>query len=157
MILAVFIGLIALLCLYGEFFLPGGILALFAVIMMIASSLLFFMETEAILSGVIYSVSLILAGVFTAWLALKMIRRSNNSFCLKKDQEGFVSPFLEGNVLSKEGIVATELKPAGHVRIEGKLYQALSQGDFIEKGTQIEVIAIRGSHLVVKQKNKGNI
>lgn len=157
MILAIFIGLVGLVCLYGEFFLPGGILAFFAVIIMAGSSVLFFMQSSSVLPGVIYTAVLILSGVFTCLFALKMIRRSNNSFCLQKDQEGFVSASLEENLLAKEGVVSTELKPAGHVRIEGKIYQAVSQGDFIEKGSVIEVISMRGSHLIVKQKHKGTV
>jgi membrane-bound serine protease (ClpP class) len=147
-------GFVGILCLYFEFFLPGGILALCAVFFMLIGAFLFFWQSPAIWISALYLVFLILLSVMTCLLALKMIRRSKNSFCLKDDQEGYVSTALEDELVGKEGIVSTELKPAGHVRIEGKLYQALSQGDFIMKGKEVVVVSTRGSHVIVKVKNK---
>ena len=152
MLLAYFIGLVALLCLYLEFFLPGGVFALCAFFLMSGGATLCFWQASAIWVGAVYLASFALLAVLTSLLALKIVRRSKDSFCLKTDQEGFVSASFEEDLLGKEGSVSTELKPSGHVRIDGKTYQALSQGDFIVKGTNIEVVAMKGSHLIVKVK-----
>ncbi len=152
MILALFIGLVGLACLYGEFFLPGGILAVVAVCILIGSIIVFSFSGSEPFWIFCYGLFLLICSILVCKLALKNIRRSKDSFFLKQDQEGFVSSSLEQELLRKEGTVATELKPAGHVRIEGKVYQALSQGEFLEKGSIIEVVSIRGSHLIVKRK-----
>ncbi len=152
MILACFIGLIALLCLYMEFFLPGGILALCAFLLGIGGTALFFWKAPEFWLGAVYLAVFIFTALAVCFLALRTIRRSKDSFYLREDQEGFVSSSFEEDLVGKEGIVSTELKPAGHVRIEGAVYQALSQGDFIIKGTTVEVVTMKGSHLIVKIK-----
>ncbi len=152
MILACFISLIALLCLYMEFFLPGGILALCAFLLAIVGTSLFFWAAPALWLGAVYLSVFIVGALSVCLLALRTIRKSKDSFCLHENQEGFVASSFEEDLTGKEGVVTTELKPAGHVRIDGAVYQALSQGDFIVKGTVVEVVSMKGSHLVVKVK-----
>jgi membrane-bound serine protease (ClpP class) len=135
-----------------EFFLPGGILALCALLLALAGTSLFFWATPALWLCAVYLSVLIAAALAICLLALRMIRKSKDSFCLHEDQEGFVASSFEEDLTGKKGVVTTELKPAGHVRIEGVIYQALSQGDFIVKAAVVEVVATKGSHLVVKLK-----
>ncbi len=152
MILAVFIGLLGLLCLYFEFFLPGGVLAFLGGVILIASCILFFFQSDSSLATFLYFVGLIVASALVCLFAIRNIRRSGkeNSFFLQKDQEGFTAASLAKELIGKEGVVSTELKPAGHIRIEEKVYQAVSQGEFLFKGSPVEVIAVKGAHLVVK-------
>ncbi len=152
MILAVFIGVLGLLCLYFEFFLPGGVLALLGGVILIASCIFFFFQSDSSLATFLYFVGLILASTLVCLFAIRSIRRSGkeNSFFLQKDQAGFTAGSLEEDLVGKEGVVSTELKPAGHVRIDGKVYQAVSQGEFLLKGSFVEVCSVKGSHLVVK-------
>jgi membrane-bound serine protease (ClpP class) len=152
MIFAIVIGLIALICLYLEFFVPGGVLALCFAVLGLLSVCLFFWQTETLWMGGVYLFLLLSASVGLCFLAIKIVKRSQNAFCLHKDQEGFTSPSVEEDLVGKVGSVATELKPAGHVRIEGKIYQACSQKDFLEKDSLIEVVSIERSHLIVKKK-----
>ena len=53
--------------------------------------------------------------------------------------------------MGKEGTVAANLKPAGHVSIEGKRYQAVSRMGYLDLGTKITVIGGEGGHLIVKK------
>ena len=154
MTLAILIGCASLLFFYFEFFVPGGILALIGAVVLIGGAVLFFFETNSPLFSFIYVLSfLLLAGVI-CYLALKHIRKSGkkDSFFLQNDQEGYSSAKMEEDLMGKEGVVSTELKPAGHIRIEEKVYQAVSQGAFLPKGSLVEVIQMRGSHVVVKLK-----
>lgn len=146
------IGAIAVLCLYFEFFLPGGVLALFAVILAFVGAWLFFTGAQELWMGALYLMGLVGLSLLISALALRQIRKSKDSFCLHADQEGFSTELLEAELLGKGGVVSSELKPAGHVRIEGKLYQAVSQGQFMGPGESVEVVSVRGSHLVVKAK-----
>jgi membrane-bound serine protease (ClpP class) len=146
------IGAVAVLCLYFEFFLPGGILALFAVVLAFIGAWLFFAGVQELWICAVYLVALVGCAALVSGLALRQIRRSKDSFCLHADQEGFSTGLLGKELLGKQGIVSSELKPAGHVRIEGQLYQAVSQGHFIGPDEEVEVVSVRGSHLVVKAK-----
>ena len=154
MILAVLIGLLGLLCLYCEFFLPGGVLAVLGGLILLSSVVLFFLHSTSPLWGILYLILLLMAAIFTCFLALKNIKRSGkqNAFFLQRNQSGFSAERIEENLIGKEGVVSTELKPSGHVRIEGKVYQALSQGEFVSKGTPVEVVLMKGSHVIVKLK-----
>ena len=154
MTLAILIGLACLLCFYLEFFLPGGVLAILGLLVLTGGSVLFFIETGSPLFTSIYVLAFLLLIALTCYLALKNVRKTgkNDSFFLQKDQEGYSSAKMEEDLLGKEGVVSTELKPAGHVRIEENLYQAVSQGGFLSKGTLVEVVQMRGSHVVVKLK-----
>jgi membrane-bound serine protease (ClpP class) len=52
--------------------------------------------------------------------------------------------------LGKQGVAVTALLPAGAIRVGGQTVDAVSAGMTIEKGTVVEVIAVRGVHLVVR-------
>ncbi|MBS0627311.1 MAG: hypothetical protein JSS09_03765 [Verrucomicrobia bacterium] len=159
MIVAVLIGLIGLLCFYLEFFIPGGVLAITGFMILTGSSVAFFLQTDSWGLGFVYVVFLLLASVFVCYLALKNVRKSGrrNSFFLQKSQEGFAVEKIEENLVGKSGVVCTELKPSGHVRIEEKVYQATTQGGFLPSGTDVEVIEMKGSHVIVKSKKEKNI
>ncbi|MBN2037899.1 MAG: hypothetical protein JW768_14250 [Chitinispirillaceae bacterium] len=55
-------------------------------------------------------------------------------------------------VQGKEGITITALHPAGSVMIDGKKYDVISRGDYIEKNVPVVVIAVEGNRIVVKKK-----
>ncbi len=48
-----------------------------------------------------------------------------------------------------KGEAATDLKPAGKVVIDNKMHEAMSDGDYITKGTKIQVVRLNGSVMVV--------
>lgn len=51
-----------------------------------------------------------------------------------------------------KGTVLATLRPAGKVQISDRIYDAISNGDFIEKGTPIVVVKIDGSVIVVDKE-----
>jgi membrane-bound serine protease (ClpP class) len=53
-------------------------------------------------------------------------------------------------LIGKRGVAISPLLPAGAIRIEGRTYDAISDGMSIEKGTAIEVVAIRNNAIVVR-------
>lgn len=64
--------------------------------------------------------------------------------------QGYVSNPKESGVVGKLGVAQTVLRPSGKVVIDGKLYDAYTRGDFIEKGQPVEVISDEGPALKVK-------
>lgn len=54
------------------------------------------------------------------------------------------------NLAGKKGQALTVLRPGGKIEIDGEIYDAISEGGFIEKGTNIVVTKHSTSSLVVK-------
>jgi membrane-bound serine protease (ClpP class) len=64
--------------------------------------------------------------------------------------EGYVATSVEQALIGKIGVAQTVLRPSGKVLIDGKLYDAYTRGEFIEKNESVEVISDEGSSLRVK-------
>jgi membrane-bound serine protease (ClpP class) len=62
------------------------------------------------------------------------------------------SPYT--GLLGKEGRAKTVLRPAGMVEIEGKVYDAMSRGEFIAAGEAVVVDEVRGNVLVVRRERR---
>lgn len=50
------------------------------------------------------------------------------------------------------GIVTSVLRPSGKARFNELLYDVVSEGDFIDSGTEIEIKKISGTKIVVSRK-----
>lgn len=154
-------ALIALLATGGlfliflEFFLPGMIFASFGSVALLASLVLFFLNYCA-LYGLFYFSCILLLLIVVCKIALRWIKKTKakDQFYLENSQEGYVAAQFDANAVGKQGIAFTELKPAGHVLIDGKLQQALSERGYISKGSAIHVIAGKGGHLLVKEQKE---
>lgn len=57
-----------------------------------------------------------------------------------ESKKGYTSSFIKEKMTGKTGIAHTVLRPSGKVMIDGKLYDAFTRSEFIEKGQSIEVI-----------------
>ncbi len=68
-----------------------------------------------------------------------------------KDEKGYLSVDSGNQYLDKEGISITELRPAGFIEIDGKKLDALSDGGFISKDTNIKVVRVEGSKIFVRR------
>jgi membrane-bound ClpP family serine protease len=53
-------------------------------------------------------------------------------------------------LVGQRGVAISPLLPAGAIRIEDRTFDAISDGMSIEKGTTIEVVAIRNNAIVVR-------
>jgi len=78
------------------------------------------------------------------WKKLGLLRRETK-------KEGYVAVKEEKHLEGKEGKAITMLRPAGVVEIEGKRYDALTDGEFIEKGKKIVVTRVEGGKIFVKR------
>lgn len=64
--------------------------------------------------------------------------------------EGYVSFVMSESLLGRKGTAETVLRPSGKVMIDGKMYDAYTRGDYIQKGQIVEVISEEGPSLKVK-------
>jgi membrane-bound serine protease (ClpP class) len=65
--------------------------------------------------------------------------------------QGYTANFIAGALSGKKGITETVLRPSGKVVVEGVIYDAYTRGEYIDKGTSVEVVNVIGSSLLVKK------
>ncbi len=88
--------------------------------------------------------TLVISGVIIAFLSKRMMKR----FILPGKE-------VESSVLSEidaRGVAFTDLSPSGKIEIAGAIYDAITEGIFIEKGSEIIVMRKEGSQLYVRKK-----
>lgn len=113
--------------------LGGDINALYAMLISLAVAILIFI--------------VILKRLPSSRLWNKLVLKDSTS-----DEKGFVSAAEHKNLIGKEGVVLSDLRPAGTALIDKIPVDVVSEGRFISKGTTIIVIAAFGSRVVVREK-----
>lgn len=74
-----------------------------------------------------------------------------NKMALETDTAGYHSSVSYDDLLGLEGITETLFRPSGNIIIDGKKYDAITEGEFINKGAKIKVILVEGNKIVVKE------
>jgi membrane-bound serine protease (ClpP class) len=54
------------------------------------------------------------------------------------------------NLVGKDGITATVLRPSGKVIIDGNYYDGVSESGFIEKGVKVNVVRFENAQVYVE-------
>ncbi|MEM6362643.1 MAG: NfeD family protein, partial [Bacteroidota bacterium] len=65
-------------------------------------------------------------------------------------EEGYISSFYKDDLVGKEGIAKTILRPSGKIIIDGELYDAYTRGNYLNKGDKVIVTSAEGTSLKVK-------
>jgi membrane-bound serine protease (ClpP class) len=153
MIPFILLGLGLLLVLI-EFYIPGAIMGIIGGFLIFASIILFGTSDHNGIEILFFVIGAAVGLVFIVRFAIWRIysTRKENTIFLDQDQAGFQASSFDKSLIGKEGTVFTDLKLSGHVMIEGKQYQALSQTGYIIKGKPVVVIGGQGAYLIVKLK-----
>lgn len=160
-ILVFIIGLALLLI--EIFYIPGfGLLGILGIIMMIGA--IFFgligefpvISENEISNAIIQLAASLIASIvflFILWRFLpgtpiwgRLILATSET-----QKEGFVSNPDLSFLVGKRGKALSFLRPAGIVLIDGKRYDVISEGDFIQKDEEVEVTEVIGSKIIVKK------
>lgn len=152
------------------FLLPGTLVAGAAGILSLGAGLLLAMQ-DFVLPGdpvqwdTLRSNLLLLFGLAILGPAISMVfvrrftRTRLGSRLTAEPPPGFAGsvagPALEGSgppgaLAGYRGRALTPLRPAGRVEVEGQPYDARSTGAFLEPGTPVEVVGVRGTGLLVR-------
>jgi len=149
-----FLGL-GLLLIFIEFFLPGGVMGAAGGVFIIVSIVFFVVQAQSLLAVILYLLAtLFFVGVLMRF-ALWRLRKGNlKGIYLNSAQEGYFASEYAKDLIGKEGKAFSDLKPSGHILVEGKRYQAVSKVGYVTKGTEIVVVGGEGGHLIVKKITK---
>jgi len=153
-LLTAFLYVMGMVLLMIEALMPGfgvagisGIVLVLASIVMISSS---FFQAILLLVGTTAIAVILVAALYRMGYGKRFVK----SMILnteQKNEEGYVSTKGYEKYLGMRGTVATPLRSAGTVIIDGNKIDAVSEAEFIDKGIEVEVIKIEGSRIVVKR------
>lgn len=144
---------VGLFLVYMEFFLPGGIMGACGAILLVSGFVFFAMESQSMWATVAFTLGTLFGAGAVMKVALKRIQMAEpeSSVYLDADQEGYRAPSYDSQAIGKEGVALSDLKPSGHVSIDGKRMQAVSKAGYVEKGSEIVVIEGKGAYLIVRK------
>ena len=151
-VLLLFIGGISLIGL--EMFIPGGIVGTVGIITVIYAIIYINKSTYHI--AFILVISLILAtiqfyvnrNVFHKRLTLLDRLVLNDSI---STEDGYVASESRLELIGKKLQAYTDLRPAGVAVLGNEKLDVVTDGDFIEKGNEVEIIRVEGMRIVVKK------
>lgn len=151
-VVILFVGGVLLLIIEGFVFPGVGIPGIAGLIMVMIGIQRAFVDTvQAVLW---MSIAVFLSAV-TAFIAIKYVGRSAawQRITLGHKQlrnEGYVTGPSLSELEGATGIAVTVLRPVGTGEFNGRRIDVVTQGEFIEPGTRLEVVSINGSRVVVK-------
>ena len=140
-----------------EMFEPGfGFFGIFGVISLIGC---IFVTASTVAEGIVltaffFVILLIMLGIF---LFLVSKGKLPGKLVLKDSEsrsDGYSGTRDLSEFLGKTGKVITICRPVGNVDFDGVKLEVVTQGEFIEKGTAVEVIEIEGNRVVVRASGK---
>jgi membrane-bound serine protease (ClpP class) len=164
-ILALLVGLV--LIILELFVIPGfGVAGIAGIALTIMSLVLIMLNNDFFnfdfvpLGDIVVALFSALGGITGGVLMLFLVgpkltkTRAFQNIALNDTQEksqGYTSNTFPSDIVGQRGTAYTILRPSGKVQIAGKLYDADTRGDYIEKGDAVEVIAAEGASLRVKK------
>lgn len=77
-------------------------------------------------------------------LALNTVQNANDGFTIATEEET--------NLIGAEGEAETILRPAGKVRIDGRVYDAIASISYIDKGEPIKVVGYENASIMVTKR-----
>ena len=150
--ISIVLCLIGFILIYLEFFLPGSLIGVIGGILILVGAIYFSLLEIPLGYKVLYSIGSLGIIFLTCKLAIWMMKRGQkDTFYLSANQEGFVASSFDKIFFGMKGETLCDLKPSGFILVEGNRFQALSEGEFIRKGTKIVILNGRGSHYIVKE------
>jgi membrane-bound serine protease (ClpP class) len=146
------------------FVIPGfGITGVVGIILIIGSIFLSLVGThlpywdaEAVSRAVLQLSGALLSAFLLIFLIARFLPKSTffNRLVLsheEKADQGFVSYPSEKNLVGREGVALTTLRPAGSAEFNGERYDVVADWEYIPQGSKVKVIRVEGIKVVVKE------
>lgn len=159
MTLLIILLVVGYILIIAEMMLPGGVLGIMGVLCLIGAAAWGFIEFDAS-TGLLIVVGELISGVILIFLWVKYFFDSpfgkrlvhQNSPSGNDSGKSAASPDPHAGLLNRTGEAITPLRPSGTVRIDGKRYDVLTEGGLIERGQQVKVVKIDGTHIFVRHQ-----
>lgn len=154
------------------FLIPGfGFVGITGIVLIVASlilSMIFnigfdfqLVPPTQILGKIFLVLSSVIIGFFLSiWVGKKVITTETRFGTLAfntvlNSEEGYIAQDMRlADLIGRNGITITFMRPSGKVEIDGEIYDAVSDVGLIDKNEEVEVIKFENAQLVVTKKNK---
>lgn len=149
------LGLIlaALVLVFFEIILPGGLLGILAFALVVGATALGFSEY-----GVMGGISIFLAALISITVLIFVqfkymaTSRLGKGFFLSHAVSGHSNKMLaDPSINGKAGVAVTRLNPSGKVAIDEETYEAYSQDGYIESGDAVVVVSQDSFKLIIRK------
>lgn len=153
--LPIILQLVGILVIIAEIILPsGGILSILAAGLFGYSLFIVFAHISSSAGMAFIIADLILIPVLV-YFGIKFLAKSPVTLRKKLSREDGVTsqPLDQNDYLGTQGRALTDLRPSGVAMIDEERLDVVTRGEYIEKQTEIIVIAVRGNQIIVKQKD----
>ncbi len=147
---------IGFLFVFFEFFLPGGLLGVIGAILMGISIFICF-KTQGTQTGWIVLVTALLLSIIIVVIGFKLVPRSPLAKILILDkgvtkEAGFSAQADKAEeLLGKEGVAISDLRPTGIANIDGRRIDVMSDGEYIDAGARIKVVEVASNRIMVRR------
>lgn len=142
------------------FLIPGfGFAGLLGLLLMLGG---IFSAAQSFAQGVIYLIiTFLVIGliVYVGWKTgrLKSIWGKVTLGDKQNSKEGYVAPKPEySEYIGKTGTALTHMRPAGSAEIEGERVDCVTEGDYIERGALVKVVAVHGTRIIVRKYHEAD-
>jgi membrane-bound serine protease (ClpP class) len=145
--------IIGIALIVAEFFLPGGIAGGLGIGAILASIML--AGGDVVQMGISLLIALLIA-VATMIIFVKVFGKKMKLFnkIILKDststESGYVSNINRLELIGKEGVTKTPLRPSGTVIVDDERIDAVTEGGFIKAGERVKIVKVEGSRIVVR-------
>lgn len=137
---------VGLLAVFAEILIPGMIIGICGTLC-VAGSIYFAYQTgEKALGNVLLVISILSIPLFV----ILWYRMTSRVFAITASEEGFSASGGFEDLLGKEGVAVTPLRPSGIAQIGARRVDVLSMGEMVSQSTRIKVIEVKGNRVVVK-------
>jgi membrane-bound ClpP family serine protease len=151
--------IVGLLLLIAEMFMPGfgiaggtGLILLVIAIIITARS-----WTDALVMTCIL-LAMVALVLFVVLRSAKkgVLHRRLILWSASKKEQGFVATPDFSELVGRDGVTLTVLRPAGYADFDGQRFDVVTEGEFIPKGTPIRVIRAEGRRIIVETAPPAN-
>ncbi|WHX99361.1 NfeD family protein [Neobacillus sp. DY30] len=145
---------IGIMLIFLEFFLPGAISGTLGLAALIAS--LFLAGENPVRMGISVFIAICIS-ISVLFFMIKVLGKKlilfNRMilFDTARKEDGYVSNVNRTDLLGKEGIALTVLRPSGTAVFNNERLDVVSEGDFIDQNAKITVVKVEGVRIVVRK------
>ncbi|MBK3493330.1 nodulation protein NfeD [Viridibacillus sp. YIM B01967] len=146
--------IVGIILIVAEFFLPGGIIGFLGFGAVILSLLL----AGANVAHMAYSIlAALLVAVIGMVILMKFFGKKMtmlNKMVLKDatdTEQGYVSNVNRVELIGREAVTSTPLRPSGAIMLEGERIDVVSEGGYIDAQKKVNIIKVEGPRIVVRE------
>ena len=151
---AVILLVLGIILIILEFFVPGGILGLIGAAAIIGSLFLagYDLAHMSLSIAIAFIVAIVAGVILYKWIGMergifkKLILRERTT-----SELGYVSNVDRKDLIGKTGVTVTPLRPAGTILLDDERLDVVSEGRFIEKDKEVQIIHVEGMKIVVRE------